>query len=167
MFLGWGFLPLTIGATAYRFLVRGDASLSYVLLGVLTVSIAFTFGFYQSARATVRSEGVGWRWLSVVGFPILLFLCVGTYATQMGLQGKLPGASADIQLRQADLSKADLSRLRLQKANLYRASLSEAILAEANLSGADLSGVKGLTQEQIALAIIDEETKLPDEWKKR
>jgi uncharacterized protein YjbI with pentapeptide repeats len=67
----------------------------------------------------------------------------------------------------ADLSGANLSRADLSKANLSEAYLDEAVLSEADLdgadlSGADLSGATGLTHEQLAGAITDEETKLPE-----
>jgi Pentapeptide repeats (8 copies) len=79
-------------------------------------------------------------------------------------------------LSAADLSWADLAGAtffvtKLIAANLFRADLTGAKLGgdlfaarlfEARLSGADLSGAVRLTNEQLAGAITDEETKLPE-----
>ena len=62
----------------------------------------------------------------------------------------------------ADLTRAGLSGADLSLANLSGANLSGANLPGANLSGANLSGAKGLTHEQIEIAITDESTMLPD-----
>ena len=62
----------------------------------------------------------------------------------------------------ADLSGAHLIEAHLPGANLFRADLSGAYLSGANLRGVDLSDSKGLTREQIASAITDEKTILPD-----
>jgi hypothetical protein len=70
----------------------------------------------------------------------------------------LPEASlAGADLRQADLRQADLSRAILREANL-----SEANLLGASLSGAILSSSKHLTQVQVAQALGDETTQLPE-----
>ena len=79
------------------------------------------------------------------------------------------GQKAD--LSKADLQRLDLSGVNLEKANLQEANLPEAGLWAANIRGADFKGAdlrdaKGLTQEQLDLAIIDEHTKLPDYLKK-
>ncbi len=76
-----------------------------------------------------------------------------------------------------DLRGAFIRRTDLSGANLVGANLSFADCANANfrgadfrdarlegtiLRGADLTGVKHLTREQIAKAVIDERTLLPD-----
>jgi len=82
--------------------------------------------------------------------------------------------------REPNLSGADLPRADLSEANLSGAELSEADLSGANLAGADLSGVDlaqvilvgailtgadlstaSVTQEELELAIGDENTRLP------
>ena len=55
IFLGWVFLPLTIGFMTFRFLVRHD-NLSYVLLSLLAISVLSSSLSYQSAKASVRRE---------------------------------------------------------------------------------------------------------------
>jgi uncharacterized protein YjbI with pentapeptide repeats len=68
--------------------------------------------------------------------------------------------------READLSMANLYLANLSGADLsganLGANLSEANLKGAKLSGADLSQAFGLTSEQLAETITDEETKLPE-----
>lgn len=60
------------------------------------------------------------------------------------------------------LEKADLSEAHLEKAGLNNAHLDDAVLKGTHLEGADLRDATGLTNEQLAVAIIDEKTKLPD-----
>ena len=79
-------------------------------------------------------------------------------------------------LRSADLYGADLQGANLSEANLSKADLKKAVmglignnstnlrgtaLREANLIGVDLSYVSGLGAKQIAAAVIDETTILP------
>ena len=64
-------------------------------------------------------------------------------------------------LANADLREADLSWVDLEGANLQGANLSEAHLQGANLTGTNLQNAKGLTQEQLARACGDTQTKLP------
>jgi len=79
-------------------------------------------------------------------------------------------------MRRANLAGADLTRANLRwtymrsanlrGANLTRANLDEANVRNANFTGANLSGVRltkaNLSEEQIASAIIDDKTVLPD-----
>lgn len=60
-------------------------------------------------------------------------------------------------LRGAELSGADASNARFTRSNFQGARLFGTILR-----GADLSGAKNLTVEQLASAVIDERTVLPD-----
>lgn len=60
-------------------------------------------------------------------------------------------------LRGADLSQADASC-----ASFRDADFKDARLAGTILKGADLTGAINLTEEQLAEAIIDDETLLPD-----
>jgi hypothetical protein len=62
----------------------------------------------------------------------------------------------------ADLSGAFLSSAHLSEADLGGAVLTRAYLPFANLTGTFLGGVIGLTHEQLAQAIMDEETTLPE-----
>ncbi len=68
-------------------------------------------------------------------------------------------------VNQKNFSNADLRMANLQGANLQGANLQGAKLQGANLQGADLRGVNNLDQEQLGLASIDEETKLPEDLK--
>jgi uncharacterized protein YjbI with pentapeptide repeats len=159
IFLGWGLLPLTIGAVGYRYLVRHDTTLSYLLLGALSISVLFASSFYQHARSTARDENIGRRWT----IPMLLTaitLSTGIYVTERGLEGQLWSTTAI--LDRADLSQANLVEARLEGANLakatllganlYRAHLEGAILSEADLERADLQGATGLSASQIKAA---------------
>jgi uncharacterized protein YjbI with pentapeptide repeats len=65
-------------------------------------------------------------------------------------------------LRAANLQGANLQEADMRGADLWRADLREADLWRADLRGADMRGAKNLTKEQLAEAIIDEETKPPD-----
>jgi uncharacterized protein YjbI with pentapeptide repeats len=65
-------------------------------------------------------------------------------------------------LRHAVLDGADLCRADLSGADLRDASLAGAFLKRADLRGADLSTARGLTVAQIAEAVGDTQTKLPD-----
>lgn len=64
-------------------------------------------------------------------------------------------------LVEANLTGAFLGGANLTGAFLPVANLTRADLQEANLRGVDLSGVKGLTQDDIDMAITDENTRLP------
>lgn len=74
-------------------------------------------------------------------------------------------------LARADLSESKLGSTTLNRANLARANLSaadlrgaqlhEANLAGAILWGADLSTAQGLTAPQLAVAQVDDQTRLP------
>lgn len=65
-------------------------------------------------------------------------------------------------LKEVDLSKADLSGTDFSEADLRGAIFDGAIFDKTNLCGADLRSVKGLTKKQIARAITNSRTKLPN-----
>jgi uncharacterized protein YjbI with pentapeptide repeats len=65
-----------------------------------------------------------------------------------------------------NLKRADFSGANLEKAWFGGANLERAYLINADLKGADLRDAKGLTQEQLAKAFKDKNTKLPDYLKK-
>jgi uncharacterized protein YjbI with pentapeptide repeats len=81
-----------------------------------------------------------------------------------------PGFVVDI--HGAFIRRTDLSHANLERANLAGADATNAIFRGANfkdadltgtvLKGADLREAKNLTAEQLAQAIIDENTLLPD-----
>ncbi len=78
---------------------------------------------------------------------------------QVNLQGAdLTSAS----LQDANLSGADLQKAKLSSANLTEANLSEADLRGVDLRGADLREVKNIMVEQLAPAIVDMRTRLPE-----
>src|ERR1700722_19594816 len=66
-------------------------------------------------------------------------------------------------LSHTNLSRANLSHADLTGANLRGANLADAILTGTILRGADLSGVINLTKEQLASAVVDDETILPSQ----
>ncbi|MBM4438130.1 MAG: pentapeptide repeat-containing protein [Actinobacteria bacterium] len=68
----------------------------------------------------------------------------------------------DARLAGAHLEGVDLSGSRLARADLTGALLSAAILTGTDLSGADLRGAQGLTRAQLAAAITDAATQLPE-----
>ena len=73
---------------------------------------------------------------------------------------------ADLQgadFRDADLHGANLHGARLQRANLHGAGLRDADLQDANLTGAHLDRTRGLQAIQVARAVLDAKTKLPDD----
>jgi uncharacterized protein YjbI with pentapeptide repeats len=72
-------------------------------------------------------------------------------------------------LRRTDLSFANLQRANLSQADFANASFrgadfKDAVLDETILRGADLTGAKNLTLAQLTRAIIDETTKLPENF---
>ena len=81
-----------------------------------------------------------------------------------------PGFVVDIHgafVRRVDLSNADLAGANLAGADATSANFRGANFKDANLKGtilrgADLRGAKNLTREQLAAAVIDETTRLPD-----
>jgi uncharacterized protein YjbI with pentapeptide repeats len=64
-------------------------------------------------------------------------------------------------LRLADLTETDLSGANLSGAILNRCKLTGTNLIATNLSGADLSEASGLTAQQMAYTVTDQQTKLP------
>ena len=85
---------------------------------------------------------------------------------------KMSDALPRVDLRGAFLRRTDLSRASLRDANLSGADFTRAIFREADLRGAQLTGTvlhgadltfaTNLTIDQLASAIIDEDTLLPD-----
>jgi len=87
--------------------------------------------------------------------------------------GNLEGANLaeadarDVVMHDARLTNALLRNINLTGADLERADargadLAGALLRGTNLKGADLRGARGLIVEQLAEAVIDETTRLPD-----
>lgn len=71
------------------------------------------------------------------------------------------GENQRLGLRRTDLNWATLWEAHLEGAVLQGACLAGANLIEAHLEGADLWGATGLTQKQLANAILDEKTIFP------
>jgi len=79
-----------------------------------------------------------------------------------------------LDLHGAYLRRTDLSGTILERANLAEADFSNADMRDADfkdailegtiLKGADLTGAKNLTRDQLRQAILDRETKLPQEF---
>lgn len=65
-------------------------------------------------------------------------------------------------LRGANLSDVDFTGAVLSEADLRGANLENAEFEDAYLNGADLSGATNLTCDQIDLAYLDKDTRLPD-----
>ncbi len=74
------------------------------------------------------------------------------------LRADLQGAN----LSSADLHGAYLWGANLANATLKGANLQDANLAAANLAGTDLRDARGLTRQQLAVATLDDATRLPD-----
>lgn len=113
--------------------------------GVFLVKAQLQFAdlsFAHLGGANLREADLGWATLKRV------------WLTEANLR--------DSNLQAADLRWAHLIKADLQGSNLQWANLSEAILTKANLKGANLSNARGLTKEQIELAITDKKTILPD-----
>jgi uncharacterized protein YjbI with pentapeptide repeats len=55
-----------------------------------------------------------------------------------------------------------LQKAKLSSANLTGANLAGANLRDVDLRGADLREVKNITMKQLALAIVDMRTRLPE-----
>jgi hypothetical protein len=66
-------------------------------------------------------------------------------------------------LRWAWLHEANLSRARLSRVDLRWASMNRTNLAGALLDGTDLREARGLTAEQLSGAMLDKDTRLPDD----
>jgi uncharacterized protein YjbI with pentapeptide repeats len=85
----------------------------------------------------------------------------------MGMRSQAP----KLDLHGAFVRRINLSDASLQGANLSRADASGAVFRHADfknavlegtvLNGADLTGAINLTEEQLAVAIIDDDTLLP------
>ncbi len=61
----------------------------------------------------------------------------------------------------ADLMSANLTGADLRGADLWMSDMQDAILDGTDLRGANLTEVTGLTRQQLAQAIVDDETRLP------
>lgn len=82
-----------------------------------------------------------------------------SFAYEADLQGaNLQNAD----LRGVDFTGANLSGATLKGARLENANLENSNLNKTNLSGTSLTTVKGLTAEQIATAVTDNTTQLPE-----
>lgn len=81
-------------------------------------------------------------------------------------------AGFKLDVRGAYLRRTDLSFANLERANLSRADFTNAVFRGANfkdavlegtiLKGADLTNAKNLTLSQLKKAILDQNTKLPE-----
>ncbi len=82
---------------------------------------------------------------------------------------KLPGAvltwvdAPEADFAEADLSGADLRESQFRAASFERANLDRAELFKTNLRGASFLGTRGLTEQEIVKAFVDEGTRLPEE----
>jgi uncharacterized protein YjbI with pentapeptide repeats len=78
-------------------------------------------------------------------------------------EADLQGANLqNVDLRGADLSGANLSGANLKGARLDQANLENSNLNKTNLSGTSLTTVKGLTAQQLATAVTDNTTQMPE-----
>lgn len=107
------------------------------------------------------------QWTGVFGFCQTNLQGADLRSTQLqganlqraNLQGaNLQGAN----LREANLKKIELLDTNLQKVGFWGTDLSGANLQRANLREANLTETKGLTQDQVNTACVDESTKLPE-----
>ena len=64
----------------------------------------------------------------------------------------------------ANLERANLSRVDFTNASFRGANFKDAVLEGTILRGADLTGAENLTLGQLARAILDEKTKLPEKF---
>ncbi len=88
----------------------------------------------------------------------------GAYLKNANLEGaNLEGAN----LRGANLRWANLKNANLKNTNLVRADLMQAELKDTLLDGANLKMAEGLTPEQLAGAITNEKTILPEPLKNK
>ena len=65
-------------------------------------------------------------------------------------------------LSNANLRRADLTQVDASGAAFRNSDFQDARLSGAILRGADLTGALNLTEAQLATAILDEHTRLPD-----
>ena len=82
--IGWGLLPLTIAALSYPLLINPSSTVTYVLLGFLTVAMLTCIGSCNTARSTARGEKVGQGWWMPVTVGMVLVLS-GLIMSQQGL----------------------------------------------------------------------------------
>jgi uncharacterized protein YjbI with pentapeptide repeats len=89
----------------------------------------------------------------------------GAILTEAQFQGaNLSGAHfSKTDLRGAALDHAMLHLAQFRDSLLHYASLHHAMLYQTQLQGVDLTEVKGLSQSQINMACLDDDTKLPKE----
>ncbi|MBM4436546.1 MAG: pentapeptide repeat-containing protein, partial [Actinobacteria bacterium] len=81
---------------------------------------------------------------------------------RIGLGEDAPLDLSGTDLRGADLAGANLVAVRFDGADLRGAHLDHTDLAGAGLRGVDLRDARGLTLEQLAAAVTDAATRLPD-----
>ena len=82
--IGWGLLPMTIAALSYPLLMNPSSTVSYVLVGFLTVSLFTCIGSCNTARCTARGEKVGQGWWVPLAIGMVLVLS-GLVMSQQGL----------------------------------------------------------------------------------
>jgi uncharacterized protein YjbI with pentapeptide repeats len=112
--------------------------------------------------ADLRTANLSWATLSGANFDGANLSGGNLWGSKLQ-RADLGGANlSEADLSGANVSEADLSGANLSETDLSGANLSEADLGGTNLSGVGLRFVKNLTKEQIARAITDNATRLPD-----
>ena len=76
VWVGWGLLPMTIGALAYPWLTQGGSSLSYFLLGFLLIASLICSLSFENTRSTVRGMNDHQQWVRPVALTAIVVLSV-------------------------------------------------------------------------------------------
>ena len=103
VWVGWGLLPMTIGALAYPWLTKGSSSISYLLLGFLMISGLICSLSFENTRSTVRGVKDDQRWLRPLALSAIFVLSGFLLASQQPVLDSPPSIAHHVEADQPRL----------------------------------------------------------------
>ncbi len=165
MLLYW-LVPCILLAFSYKVAPRPGGG----LLVIVTVAVTLVLVWVKIRRWSSSQRRNVYRslWLSEGVLVYMLILQLGQSSSLLERPLYLFRANLEeqdlqaVNLQGANLRQAEFQVADLQGANLQGANLQGADLRRANLWRANLEGARGVTQDQVNTACVDEHTKPPE-----
>jgi hypothetical protein len=117
IFLGWAIVPITIFIIIYRFAVRHDLYLSFVLFGLFSISVLLASIFYERTQAILTGQPLRYHQWKPKPLAVATLVAVFFFIF-LGFIGLLPGTTARINLRGVNLERQVFGSVDLSFANL-------------------------------------------------